>query len=117
MSEIFNAPYGTDLFWKYEDDIHVGFYDLIKEQDLYNTDMGSHYIGGQYGGTIGFIKEVLQDALFMDAMVSSGVALQGQDTFDAVMSNTNQNSVISDSSEIQETIKQFIKYLEEGRSK
>lgn len=27
--EIFDAPYGTDLFWKYEEDVHIGFYDLI----------------------------------------------------------------------------------------
>jgi hypothetical protein len=33
LNEIFDANYGTDLFWKYENNIHVGFYDLIKEQD------------------------------------------------------------------------------------
>ena len=27
MYEIFNAPYGTDLFWVYEEDTHIGFYD------------------------------------------------------------------------------------------
>ena len=33
MLEIFDAPYGTDLFWKYEDGVLIGFYDLIKEAD------------------------------------------------------------------------------------
>ncbi|PEK84392.1 hypothetical protein CN600_30825, partial [Bacillus mycoides] len=31
--EIFDAPYGTDLCWLYEEDIHVGFYDLISENE------------------------------------------------------------------------------------
>ncbi|MCY8232259.1 DUF2185 domain-containing protein [Priestia endophytica] len=29
--EIFEAPYGTDLFWIYENDVHIGFYDLVDE--------------------------------------------------------------------------------------
>jgi len=33
MLEIFDAPYGTDLCWMYEANKHVGFYDLIKNQD------------------------------------------------------------------------------------
>ncbi|MGG0728930.1 DUF2185 domain-containing protein [Bacillus paramycoides] len=33
MLEIFDAPYGTDLCWLYEKDIHVGFYDLISENE------------------------------------------------------------------------------------
>ncbi|CAM3849866.1 DUF2185 domain-containing protein [Bacillus paramycoides] len=33
MLEIFDAPYGTDLCWLYEEDIHVGFYDLISENE------------------------------------------------------------------------------------
>ena len=33
MYEIFNAPYGTDLFWVYEEDTHIGFYDLIKDKE------------------------------------------------------------------------------------
>ena len=33
MLEIFDAPYGTDLCWMYEDNVHVGFYDLVKNQD------------------------------------------------------------------------------------
>jgi hypothetical protein len=31
--ELFDAPYGTDLCWMYEDGVLVGFYDLIKNQD------------------------------------------------------------------------------------
>lgn len=30
---LFDAPYGTDLFWKYKDGVVVGFYDLKKERD------------------------------------------------------------------------------------
>lgn len=26
--ELFDAPYGTDLCWLYEDNVHIGFYDL-----------------------------------------------------------------------------------------
>ena len=33
MLEIFEAPYGTDLCWLYEEGVHVGFYDLIKERE------------------------------------------------------------------------------------
>ena len=33
LLELFDAPYGTDLFWKYEEDVHIGFYDLINECD------------------------------------------------------------------------------------
>lgn len=32
MLEIFNAPYGTDLCWMYEKDVHIGFYDLKLEK-------------------------------------------------------------------------------------
>ena len=31
--EIFDAPYGTDLCWLYEEGVHVGFYDLIEERE------------------------------------------------------------------------------------
>lgn len=31
---IFNAPYGTDLCWLYEDDVHIGFYDLKDEKEI-----------------------------------------------------------------------------------
>ena len=34
MLELFGAPYGTDLFWKYENGVHVGFYDLKENQDV-----------------------------------------------------------------------------------
>ena len=33
MMIIFDAPYGTDLCWIYEENVHVGFYDLVKNQD------------------------------------------------------------------------------------
>ena len=33
MLEIFEAPYGTDLCWLYEEGVHVGFYDLIEERE------------------------------------------------------------------------------------
>ena len=31
LLEIFDAPYGTDLFWIYEEGVHIGFYDLKTE--------------------------------------------------------------------------------------
>lgn len=34
MIEIFEAPYGTDLFWLYEGGVQVGFYDLVKEKEV-----------------------------------------------------------------------------------
>ena len=34
MFEIVDAPYGTDLCWLYEENVHVGFYDLVSEQDV-----------------------------------------------------------------------------------
>lgn len=34
MLEIFDAPYGTDLFWKYKKGVHVGFYDLKNDKDV-----------------------------------------------------------------------------------
>lgn len=33
FSMIFNAPYGTDLFWVYTQGIHTGFYDLRRQRD------------------------------------------------------------------------------------
>lgn len=33
MLEIFEAPYGTDLCWLYEEGVHVGFYDLVKDRE------------------------------------------------------------------------------------
>lgn len=30
--EIFDAPYGTDLYWMYEQGVHVGFYDLAADR-------------------------------------------------------------------------------------
>jgi hypothetical protein len=34
MIEIFDAPYGTDLCWMYEENVHVGFYDLTNNRDI-----------------------------------------------------------------------------------
>lgn len=34
MLEIFEAPYGTDLLWLYEQGVHIGFYDLKKEREI-----------------------------------------------------------------------------------
>jgi len=34
MLEIFKAPYGTDLCWLYEDNVHTGFYDLVNNKDV-----------------------------------------------------------------------------------
>lgn len=31
--EIFEAPYGTDLCWLYEEGVHVGFYDLTSDKE------------------------------------------------------------------------------------
>lgn len=33
MLEIFDAPYGTDICWLYEEDVHVGFYDLVADRE------------------------------------------------------------------------------------
>lgn len=32
--DIFNAPYGTDLCWIYENGVHIGFYDFHKERKV-----------------------------------------------------------------------------------
>lgn len=32
--EIFNAPYGINLCWMYEDNIHTGFYDLTYDKEI-----------------------------------------------------------------------------------
>lgn len=34
MLEIFDAPYGTDLCWLYEEGVQVGFYDLTTEREV-----------------------------------------------------------------------------------
>lgn len=34
MLEIFHAPFGTDLCWLYEQDVHVGFYDLKADKEV-----------------------------------------------------------------------------------
>lgn len=37
--EIFPAKYGTDLFWLYEDNVHIGFYDLKLEREVTITEI------------------------------------------------------------------------------
>lgn len=32
--DIFDAPYGTDICWLYEEGVHTGFYDLISEKEV-----------------------------------------------------------------------------------
>jgi hypothetical protein len=32
--EIFDAPYGADLCWLYEEDVHIGFYDLVADKEI-----------------------------------------------------------------------------------
>lgn len=34
MMEIFDAAYGTDLFWIYEKGVQIGFYDLVAEKNV-----------------------------------------------------------------------------------
>lgn len=34
MLEIYEAPYGTDLCWLYEQGVHIGFYDLKGEREI-----------------------------------------------------------------------------------
>lgn len=33
MLEIFSAPYGTDICWLYEQNVHIGFYDLKNDKE------------------------------------------------------------------------------------
>ena len=37
--EIFDAPYGTDLCWLYEDGVHIGFYDLVADKEITINDI------------------------------------------------------------------------------
>ena len=39
LLEIFDAPYGTDLFWLYEKGVHIGFYDLKTEKQVFIEEM------------------------------------------------------------------------------
>ena len=32
--ELFEAPYGTDLYWLYKEDVHIGFYDLKTNKEV-----------------------------------------------------------------------------------
>lgn len=34
MIEIYEAPYGTDLCWIYENGVHTGFYDLKQNKEV-----------------------------------------------------------------------------------
>lgn len=34
MIEIFDAPYGTDLYWLYKNNVHIGFYDLKQNKEV-----------------------------------------------------------------------------------
>ncbi|MGT2718794.1 immunity protein Imm33 domain-containing protein [Streptococcus oricebi] len=33
MAEFFEAKFGTDLAWLYEEGVHIGFYDLIADKE------------------------------------------------------------------------------------
>jgi hypothetical protein len=37
--ELFHASYGTDLCWLYENDVHIGFYDLKLEKEFSIVEM------------------------------------------------------------------------------
>lgn len=37
--ETFDAPYGTDLCWLYEDGVHIGFYDLVADKEVTISDI------------------------------------------------------------------------------
>lgn len=37
--EIFDAPYGTNLCWLYEENVHVGFYDLVINKETTIDDI------------------------------------------------------------------------------
>ncbi len=34
MLEIFNAPYGTDIMWEYQGNVHTGYFDLKKDKSI-----------------------------------------------------------------------------------
>ncbi|WP_242218404.1 DUF2185 domain-containing protein [Bacillus cereus group sp. BfR-BA-01380] len=36
---IFEAPYGTDLCWLYEEGVHIGFYDLVADKEVTMDEM------------------------------------------------------------------------------
>lgn len=102
------------------------------KDDLLNVDVGAHYIARGNTTNFDFIWDTLQDIFFKNAMSESGVALQGEETFDRVLKNTNANKVFEESEKhkkeqhalgnrdeksITEVSEAFIKYLEEGMSK
>ncbi|WP_459502386.1 hypothetical protein [Bacillus sp. C1] len=34
MFGIFEAPYGMDLCWLYEEGVHIGFYDVVADKEV-----------------------------------------------------------------------------------
>ncbi|MGP1434218.1 MAG: DUF4280 domain-containing protein [Catonella sp.] len=98
------------------------------KKDLLTIDIGSQYISS---GS----KSLIQDALFTNSIVNSGVILNGEEHFNNVLKLTNRNQLIdvlngdgtknrnedSDTvkhyKKIKKTKDDFIKYLEDGMSK
>jgi Protein of unknown function (DUF2185). len=39
LLEIFDASYGTDLCWLYEEGVHIGFYDLVRDKETTITEI------------------------------------------------------------------------------
>ena len=37
--ELFEAPFGTDICWLYEDGVHTGFFDLINKKEVTIEDL------------------------------------------------------------------------------
>ena len=97
------------------------------KKDLLTVDIGSQYISS---GS----KSLIQDALFTNSIVNSGVILNGEEHFNNVLKLTNRNQLIdvlngdgtknrnedSDTvkhyKKIKKTKDDFIKYLEDGMS-
>lgn len=89
-------------------DAEVGYKRI--EEDLNNIDIGSQYIDQADKGIGGFIWSIIQDALYTDAMISSGVPLLGEETFEDVMDYTNKGET-KNNEKINETKKEFLDYL------
>ncbi|MGP1568262.1 MAG: DUF4280 domain-containing protein [Peptoanaerobacter stomatis] len=98
------------------------------KRDLLTVDIGSQYISSGY-------KSLIQDALFTNSIVNSGIILNGEEHFNNVLKLTNRNQLIdvlngdgiknrnedSDNvkhyKNIKKTKDDFIKYLEDGMSR
>ena len=98
------------------------------KKDLLTVDIGSQYISS---GS----KSLIQDALFTNSIVNSGIILNGEEHFNNVLKLTNRNQLIdvlngdgiknrnedSDNvkhyKNIKKTKDDFIKYLEDGMSR